>query len=120
MTHGTLGVPALVTSVRDDRVLGLALETSFDGLTLLADHMMTFAIPAVKLTMTQTAIIRGPGATHIILTIKSTASTASSPLTSVIGPIVGVEPPFTVHTIIRTIDKRRKGRAAIKMIVGFQ
>ena len=120
MTHGTLRVPTLVTSVRDDRVLGLALETSFDGLTLLADHMMTFTIPPVKLTMTQTAIIRGPGATHIILTIKSATRGASSPLTSVIGPIVGVEPPFTVHAIIGAVDKRGKGRAAIKMIVGFQ
>ena len=113
-------MPALVTSVRDDHVLGLALETGFDGLTLLADHMMTFTIPAVKLTMTQTTIIRGPGATHIILTIKAPASTASFPLTSVIGPIVGVEPPFTVHAIIGSVDKRGKGRAAIKMIIGFQ
>ena len=120
VTHGAFGVPALVTSVRDDRVLGLALETGFDGLTLLADHMMTFTIPAVKRAVTQTAIIRRPGTAHIILTIKSTASTASSPLTSVIGSVVGVEPPFTVHAIIGSVDKSRKGRAAIKMIVGFQ
>ena len=37
-----------------------------------------------------------------------------------IGPIVGVEPPFTVHAIIRTVDKGRKGRAAMKMMIGFQ
>ena len=54
LTHGTLGVPALVASVRDDRVLGLTLETSFDGLTLLADHMMTFTISAVKLAVPRT------------------------------------------------------------------
>ena len=41
-------------------------------------------------------------------------------MTSVIGSIVGVEPSFTVHTIIGAVDKRRKGRAAIKMIVGFE
>ena len=52
MTHGAFGVPALVASVRDDRVLDLTLETGFDGLTLLADHMMTFTIAAVKLAMT--------------------------------------------------------------------
>ena len=67
VTHGAFGVPALVTSVRDDRVLGLALETGFDGLTLLADHMMTFTIPAVKRAVTQTAIIRRP-VTKLIFT----------------------------------------------------
>ena len=113
-------MPALVTSVRDDRVLGLTLETSFDRLTLLADFMITFAMTAVKLVVTQTAILRGAGATHIILTIKSATRGATSPLTSVIGLIVGVEPPFTVHTIIGAVHKSRKGRAAIKMIVGFQ
>ena len=41
-------------------------------------------------------------------------------MTSVIGPIIGVEPPFTVHAIIGAVDKRGKGRAAIKMIIGFQ
>ena len=41
-------------------------------------------------------------------------------MTSVMGPIVGVEPPFTVHTIIGAVDKRGKGCAAIKMIVGFE
>ena len=65
-------MPALVTSVRDDRVLGLTLETSFDRLTLLADFMITFAMTAVKLAVTQTAILGGAGAPHIILTIKST------------------------------------------------
>ena len=75
---------------------------------------------AVKLAVTQTAILGGAGATHIIRTIKAPTRGATSPLTSMMGPVVGVEPPFTVHTIIRTIDKRRKGRAAIKMIVGFQ
>ena len=120
LTDGTLGIPALVTFVRDDRVLGLTFETGFDGLTLLSDFMMTFAIPTVKLAVTQTAILRGAGATHIILTIKAPTSTAASPLTSVIGPIVGVEPSFTVQAIIGAVDKRRKGRAAIKMIIGFQ
>ena len=113
-------MPALVTSVRNDRILGLALETGFDGLTLLGDHMMAFAIAFVKLAVTQVAIVGGPGATHIILTVKAPASTAAVPLTSMIGPIVGFEPPFTVHAIIRTVDKGRKGRTAIKMIIGFQ
>ena len=95
LTHGTFGVPALVTSVRDDRVLGLALETGFDGLTLLADHMMTFAIATVKLAVTQTAIISEPGATHIILTVKAPAGTAAVPLKGVISPIVG----FNMHPL---------------------
>ena len=88
-------MPALVTSVRDDRVLGLALETGFDGLTLLADHMMTFAIATVKLAVTQTAIISEPGATHIILTVKAPAGTAAVPLKGVISPIVG----FNMHPL---------------------
>ena len=120
LTHGTFGVPALVTSVRDDRVLGLALETGFDGLTLLGDHTMAFAIGTVKLAATKGAIVGEPGATHIILTVKSTARGTRSPLTGVIGPIVGVEPPFTVHVIIRTVHERGKGRAAVKVMVGFQ
>ena len=41
-------------------------------------------------------------------------------MTSVIDSIVGVEPSFTVHTIIRAVDKGRKGRAAIKMMIGFE
>ena len=101
-------------------VLGLALETGFDGLTLLGDHMMVFVIGTVKLAVTQGAIVGRPGATHIILTVKSTARGTMSPLIGVIGPIVGVESPFTVYAIIRTVDKVRKGRAAIKMIIGFQ
>ena len=104
----------------DDRVLGLALETGFDRLTLLGDFMMTFAIPAVKLAVTQTAILRGAGTAHIILTIKSTTRGAASPLTGMIGSVVGVEPPFTVQAIIGAVHKSRKGRAAIKMIIGFQ
>ena len=120
LTRGTFGVHAPVTLVADDRVLGLTFETRFDGLTLFADFMITFALTAVKLAVTQTAILGGTGAPHIIRTIKAPTRGAASPLTSVIGPIVGVEPPFTVHTIIRTVDKRRKGRAAIKMIVGFE
>ena len=71
LTHGTFGVPALVASVGNDRVLGLALERGFDRLTLLGDHMMAFAIGTVKLAMTQGAILRGPGTTHITLTLKS-------------------------------------------------
>ena len=120
LTHGTFGVSTLVTSVGNNGVLGLALETGFDGLTLLGDHMMAFAIAAVKLAATQGAIVGGPGATHIILTVKSTTRGTTSPLTGMIGPIVCVEPPFTVHVIIRTVHKGRKGRAAIKMIIGFQ
>ena len=60
LTHRTFGVPALVASVGNDRVLGLALETGFDGLTLLGDHMMTFAIGTVKLAVTQGAMVRVP------------------------------------------------------------
>ena len=120
LTHGTFGVPALMASVGNDSVLGLALEAGFDGLTLLGDHMMTFAIAAVKLAVTQGAIVGGPGATHIILTVKAATRRTTFPLTGMIGPIVGVEPPFTVHAIIRTVDKGRKGRAAIKMIIGFE
>ena len=120
LTHGTFGVPALVASVGNDRVLGLALETGFDRLTLLGDHMMAFAIGTVKLAMTQGAILRGPGTTHIILTVKSTTRRTTTPLTRMIGPIVGVEPPFTVQTIIRKVHKGRKGRAAIKMMIGFE
>ena len=52
VTGGTFGVPTLVTFVRDDGVLGLTFETGFDGLTLLADHMMTNAMVAVKLAVT--------------------------------------------------------------------
>ena len=113
-------MPALVTSVGNDRVLGLALETGFDGLALLGDHMMMFAIGTVKLAVTQGAIDGGPGATDIIVTVKAPTSTAAVPLTSMIGPMVAVEPAFTVHAIIRKVDKGRKGRAAIKMIIGFQ
>ena len=120
LTRWAFGVPTPVTSVTDDCVLSLTLETGFDGLTLLADFMITFALMAIKLAVTQTAILSGAGATHIIRTIKTFTRGAASPLTSVIGPIVGVEPSFTVHTIIRTIHKRRKRRAAIKMIVGFE
>ena len=120
LTRGAFGVPALVTLVGDDRVLGLTLETSFDGLTLCTDFMITFALTAVKLAVTQTAILSGAGATHIIRTIKTSTRGAASSLTSVIGSIVGVEPSFTVHTIIGAVDKRRKGRAAIKMFVGFE
>ena len=52
LTHGTFGVPTLVTLVGENVVLGLALETRFDGLTLLADPMMMFALAAVKLAVT--------------------------------------------------------------------
>ena len=62
---------------------------------------MTFAIATVKLAVTQTAIISGPGATHIILTVKAPASTAAVPLTGVISPIVGVEPPFGYYLVLR-------------------
>ena len=120
LTHGTFGVPALVTLVADDSVLGLTLERAFDGLTLCTDFMMSFALTAVKLAMTQTAILGGAGATHIIRTIKAPTRGAASPLTSVMGPIIGVEPPFTVHTIIGAVDKCGKGRAAIKMMIGFE
>ena len=109
-------MPALVASVGNDRVL----ETGFDGLTLLGDRIMTFAIGTVKLAVTQGAMVGGPGATHIILTVKAPASTAAVPLTSMIGTIVRVEPPFTVHAIIRTVHERGKGRAAITMIIGFE
>ena len=100
--------------------MGLTLETSFDGLTLGTDFMITFALTAVKLAVTQTAILGGAGATHIIRTIKTSTRGAASSLTSVIGSVVGVEPSFTVQAIIRAVDKRGKGCAAIKMIIGFQ
>ena len=70
--------------------------------------------------MTQAAILGGAGATHILRTIKAPTRGATSPLTGVMGPIVGVEPSFTVHAIIGAVDKGGKRRAAIKMIVGFQ
>ena len=92
LTHGAFGVPAPVTLVADDRVLGLTLETRFDGLTLGTDFMITFALTAVKLAVTQTAILGGAGATHIIRTIKASTRRAASSLTSVIGSVVGVEP----------------------------
>ena len=120
LTHGTFGVPALMTLVADDRVLGLTLATAFDGLTLLADFMITFAWTTVKLAVTQTTILGGAGATHILRTIKAPTRGATSPLTSVMGPIVGVEPSFTVQAIIGAIHKRRKGRAAVKMIIGLE
>ena len=120
LTRWAFGVPAPVTSVANDRVLGLTLETGFDGLTLLADFMITFALITIKLAATQTAILSGAGATHILWTIKTSTRRATSPLTSMIGPIVGVEPPFTVQAIIRTIHKGRKRRATIEMIVGFE
>ena len=53
-THGTFGMPTLVTSVGNNGVLGLALEAGFEGLTLLGDHMMTFAIGTVKRAVTRT------------------------------------------------------------------
>ena len=65
-------------------------------------------------------MVGGSGVTHIIRTVKVPTRSAASPLTSVIGSVVGVEPPFTVHAIIGSVDKRGKGRAAIKMIIGFQ
>ena len=120
LTRGAFGVPALVTFVGNHGVPGLALATGFDGLTLPADHMMMFTLATVKLAVTQTAIIHGAGATHIIRTVKSTTSTTTSPLTTMMRSIVGIEPPFTVQTIIGAIDKRRKGRATIKMIIGFE
>ena len=119
-THGTFGVPALVASVGNDRVLGLALETGFDRLTLVGHNIMAFTVGTVKLAVTQCAIIRGPGTTHTILTVKSAARTTTFPLTGMIRAIIGVEPPFTVHAIIRTVHERRKRLAAIKMMVGFQ
>ena len=120
LTHGTFGVPTLVTSFGNNGVLGLALETGFDRVILLGDHMMAFAVGTVKLAVTQDAIVGGLGTTHIILTVKSATRRTPSPWTGVIGPIVGVELPFTVHAIIRTVHERAKGRAAMKMMIGFQ
>ena len=120
LTYEAFGVPALVTLVGGDRVLGLTLATAFDGLTLSADHMILHTMDTIKLAVTRTAILGRAGATHIIRTIKAPTRGAASPLTSVIGSVVGVEPSFTVRTIIGAVDKRGKGRAAIKMIVGFE
>ena len=118
VTSGTSGVPTAVALVGNDRVLGLALETGFDR--LLGHNMMAFTIGTVKLAVTQDAIVGGLGTTHIILTVKSATRRTPSPWTGVIGPIVGVELPFTVHAIIRTVHERAKGRAAMKMMIGFQ
>ena len=96
VTHATFGVPTLLTSFGNDRVLGLALETGFDRLTLLGYNMMAFAIGTVKLAVTQGAIIRGPGTTHIILTLKSATRRAAVSLAEMVGAIIAVEPPFTV------------------------
>ena len=57
LTHGTFGVPTLVTSVGNNGVMGLALEAGFDRLTLLSDHTMTFAIGTVKVAVTQGEIV---------------------------------------------------------------
>ena len=89
-------------------------------MTLLGHNMMAFTIGTVKLAVTQYPIIRGPGITHIIPTVKSATRGTTIPLTGMIGPIVGVEPPFTVQTIIRTVHKGRKRRTTIKMMIGFQ
>ena len=120
LTRRAFGVPAPVTSVANERVLSLTLETGFDRLTLLAGFMITLALMTVKLAATQTAILGGAGAPHIVRTFEALTRRAASPLTRVIGLVVGVEPSFTVQAIIRTIHKRRKRRAAIKMIVGFE
>ena len=45
-------MPALVALVGNHGVLGLALETSFDRLTLLADHMMVHTMGTIKLAVT--------------------------------------------------------------------
>ena len=89
-------------------------------MTLGTGFMITFALTAVKLAVTQTAILSGAGAPHIIRTIKASTRGAASPLTSMMSPIVGVEPSFTVQAIIGAIHKRGKGRAAVKMIIGLQ
>ena len=120
LTHEAFGVPALVTLVGDDRILSLTLATAFDGLTLSVDHVILHTMNTIKLAVTRTAILGGAGATRIIRTIKAPTRRATSSLTSVMGPIIGVEPPFTVHTIIRTVHKGRKRCAAIKMIIGFE
>ena len=119
VTHGTFGVPTLVALTWNDRLLGLALETGFYRLTLVVHNMMAFTIGTVKLAVTQCAIIRGLRARHVILTVKS-ATRRTFPLTGMIKAIIGVEPPFTVHAIIRTIDERGKRRAAIKIMVELQ
>ena len=100
LTYEAFGVPALVTLVGDDRVLGLTLATAFDGLTLSADHMILHTMDTIKLAVTRSAILGGAGTPHIIRTIKAPTRGAASPLTSVIGSIVGVEPSFTVLSLI--------------------
>ena len=120
LTRGAFGVPALVTLVGDDRILGLTLATAFDGLTLSVDHVILHTMDTIKLAVTRTAIHGGAGATHILRTIKAPTRRAASPLTSVIGSVVSVEPSFTVQAIIGTVDKGGKRCAAIKMIVGFE
>ena len=120
VTHGTFGVPTLVALVGNDRVIGLALEAGFDRLTFLGDHMMAFTIGTAKLAVTQGPIISGPGTTHIMRTVKSATGATTIPLTGMIIAIIGVEPPFTVHAIIRTVHIGSKRRTTIKMMIGFQ
>ena len=120
LTHGTFGVPTLMTLVGDDRVLGLTLVTAFDRLTLSADHMMLHTMGTIKFAVTRSAILGGADAPHIIRTIKAPTRGAASPLTSVMGSIIGVEPSFTVQAIIGAIHERGKGRAAVKMIIGLE
>ena len=120
LTHGAFGVTALMTLVANHGILSLTLETHFNRLTLFTNHMMLPTLGSIKLAMTLRAILRGAGATHILRTIKAPTRRATSPLTSMMGPIVGVEPSYTFHTIIGAVDKGRKRRAAIKMIIGFE
>ena len=119
MTYGTFGVSTPVTLTLNARALGLALEAGFHRLTLVGRNMMAFTIGTVKLAVTQCAITRGPGTTHIIPTVKSATRRTTIPLTGMISAVLGVEPPFTVQTIIRTVHEGRKRGATIKMMIGF-
>ena len=118
--HATFSVAALMVFIGHHCVLGLTLETRFEGLTLVTHQMIQLATRAVKLTMTGWAIGGGLGPAHVILTIEAPAGRTAFPLTGMIGSVIGVEPPVTVHAIIGTVDKGRKRGTVIKMMVGFQ
>ena len=120
MTNGTFGVSAPVTLTLDNSVLGLAPETRFLRLAQFGLKMIAFTMDPIKHAMALREIISGPSATNIIWTVKVRASTAAVSLAGMVGAIVGVETPFAIQAIIRTVYEGRKRGATIKMMIGFQ
>ena len=120
VTHRTFGVAALMAFIGRHCVPGLTLETRFEGLTLLARPMILLATRTIKQAMTGWAIGGGLGPVHVILTTEAPAGRTAFSSTSMIESVIGVEPPFRVHAIIGTVDKRWKLGAAVIMTVGFQ